>query len=146
MITPLSSTGLQKNKEMLEFRNALVDSYVAANKKYSYIRRINPLKLASIPGGFWHKATHGSGDKFMSGLREAIADEFVYREFDAGLGDYDTKDMFNADGSPVMVVPTKFVTQMANPNAISRDIMESFIFYYKAAVNFENMSKKSKRF
>ena len=89
-----------------------------------------------------HKVAHGSSG-IISGLREALSDEFHYREYDDVLGDYSSKDKFYADGSPVMVVPTRFRKMLDNPDQISRDLLSSFAMYYKSALNFSKMNEKT---
>lgn len=133
---------IESKPEVLAFRDALEAAYEAANSHYSYISRPNNLRLAQIPGGFMHKVAHGSSG-IISGLREALSDEFHYREYDDVLGDYSSKDKFYADGSPVMVVPTRFRKMLDNPDQISRDLLSSFAMYYKAALNFSKMNKKT---
>ena len=133
---------IESKPEVLAFRDALEASYEAANSHYGYISRPNNLRLAQIPGGFLHKVAHGSSG-IISGLREALSDEFHYREYDDVLGDYSSKDKFYADGSPVMVVPTRFRKMLDNPDQISRDLLSSFAMYYKAALNFSKMNEKT---
>ena len=122
------------------FLSALKDAYSKANSNYSYLKSASPLRLAQIPGGFLHKATHG--DNFLKGVGTALADQFAYRAYDEGYGDYETKGLFRADGSPLNFIETKFRSMLPQTDMISRDLLKSFALYYKASVNYKLMSER----
>ena len=131
---------LMSKKHNAEFRDALKNAYATANKNYSYLNNPSSLRLAQIPGGFLHKATHG--DTLLKGVGRALSDKFNYRPYEAGFGDYETRGSYRADGSPLNFIETKFRTMLDTPNMISRDLLGSFTMYYKGAVNYKLMTER----
>ena len=123
-----------------DFINSVRDAYKMLNKHYNYLENPNSLMLAQIPGGFLRRMV--SGDNILKGIKNAIADEFVYRSYDPGFGDYNTQGMFRADGSPTMFVPTRHRKLLDNPNEISRDLLGALALYARSAVNYSYMTKK----
>ena len=104
-----------------DFRDSIRSTYKMLNAKYSYIPNPNSLMLAQIPAGFLRRVT--AHDNILKGLKAAVSDLFAVKSYDTAFGDYDTRGLFRADGSPTMFIPTRYRTLLDNPNEISRDLL-----------------------
>jgi hypothetical protein len=134
---------LMKDSRSKAFYDKLKDAYEVANSNYSYIQNPSKYRLAQIPGTFLERIT--KGDTFLSGFREAMADQVRWMPYDNIDGDYDTAGLHRADGSKVRFVPTKYRTMLEDRDSISRDLLGSFAEYYRAAVHFREMSENAEK-
>jgi len=132
---------IQNSPAKKDFHDKLIAGYAKANANYDYIQRPSKYRLAQIPGKFFERMT--KGDRFMSGFASSMKDKIKWKAYDNMEGDYDTKGDYRIDGSKVRFVPTKYRTMLDDRDSISRDVLGAFAEYYKAAVNFKEMSKHS---
>jgi len=132
---------IQNSPAKKDFHDKLIAGYAKANANYDYIQHPSKYRLAQIPGKFLDRAIRG--DRFMSGFASAMKDKVKWKAYDNMEGDYDTKGDYRIDGSKVRFVPTKYRSMLEDRDSISRDVLGAFAEYYKAAVNFREMSKHS---
>lgn len=116
--------------------DALVDVMALANSKIGFLRYTNKYKLPQIEGGSWTQIR--SKDNFLKGIAYAAQDLYTVKDDDDR---YMIENAKRSDGSLVKLIPTRYIKMLDNPDAITNDVVGSFIQYYKMAVNYEKMSE-----
>lgn len=116
--------------------DALVDVMALANSKIGFLRYANKYKLPQIEGGSWTQIR--SKDNFLKGIAYAAQDLYTVKDDDDR---YMIENAKRSDGSLVKLIPTRYIKMLDNPDAITNDVVGSFIQYYKMAVNYEKMSE-----
>lgn len=116
--------------------DALVDVMALANSKIGFLRYANKYKLPQIEGGSWTQIR--SKDNFLKGIAYAAQDLYTVKDDDDR---YMIENAKRSDGSLVKLIPTRYIKMLDNPDAITNDVVGSFIHYYKMAVNYEKMSE-----
>lgn len=115
----------------------LNDVMQESNSYIPFLRNVNNGRLPQIEGGALTQIL--SKDNILKGLGYAAKDLVTVKEDDLSYN----KEMkaLEPDGSPVRLVPTRYLKKLDNPEALTNDIVGAVIAYYKMAVNFDEMSK-----
>lgn len=131
---------IKKDELAFDFYNEVLNGYKRANKKYTHLKNPSPYRLAQVTGSFLHKLTHG--DSVLKGIRGTLRDKFSYRSYEVGFGDQELHGKYRADGTPIKDVDVRYRTMLDQTDQISRDLLLGLAMYYKAALNFSELSKR----
>lgn len=116
--------------------DGLVDTMRKANEKPYFITHSRDFRLPQMEGGALTQIK--SQSSVFKGLAYAAKDIFTIKDDDV---QYNVDRALDPDGSKVMLVPTRYMRKLDNPEALTNDIVGSVIAYYEMASNYEEMSK-----
>lgn len=126
---------ITSNPKLKKLYDEIVELKKEADANIAFMQYSNPYKLAQIEGGAW--TIIQSQDTLLKGLKHLFVDKLTIRESDDR---YVKESMKRSDGSPVNLVPTRYMRMLDNPAEITRDVVGSMIKYYEMSVNYKVMS------
>lgn len=126
-----------KNKNLKDLYDKLNEVMQLSNTFLPFLRYVNNGRLPQIEGGALTQIL--SQDNILKGLGYAIQDIYTIKDDDTQYNQ--ASRALEPDGSPVRLIPTRYLKKLSNPEALTNDIVGSVIAYYKMAVNFDEMSK-----
>lgn len=116
--------------------DALLSTMEEANSFLPFMKNTNKGQMAQIEGGIYRQIAGSDG--VLNGIGHALLGGMEVREQDE---QYNINKALEPDGSPVRLVPTRYMKKLSNPNMITDDVVGSTILYYGMAVNHEEMTK-----
>lgn len=116
--------------------DALLSTMEEANSFLPFMKNTNKGQMAQIEGGIYRQIAGADG--VLNGLGHALLGGIEVREQDE---QYNINKALEPDGSPVRLVPTRYMKKLSNPNMITDDVVGATILYYGMAVNHEEMTK-----
>lgn len=127
---------VQNNPKLKALYDALLDTKKESNSYIYFARFLNPYLLPQIDGGAWN--TISRSDNVLKGLGLAALNAVTVQEKDEK---YNKSKALRSDGTAVKLVPTRYLTQLDNPDTITDDVVGSIIHFYGMAYNYKRMSE-----
>lgn len=127
---------ITNNKNLHKLYNQLIDLKIEADEEnLPFLKYANAFRLPQIEGGAYRIIV--SQDSLLKGLGYLYKDVVTLKDDDTSY----LRDVARrSDGSIVNLVPTRFIKQLEDPAAITRDTVGSYIKYYEMSVNYKVMS------
>lgn len=117
--------------------DALTSTIYEANTRYlPFVKNSNRFQMAQIEGGMYRQLAGASS--ILKGLGNIITQGVTVMDQDM---QYNVSKALEPDGTPVKLIPTRFMKKLDNPNTITDDLVGATILYYQMAVNYDEMSK-----
>lgn len=127
---------VQNNPKLKALYDAILDTKKESNSYIYFARFLNPYLLPQIDGGAWN--TISRSDNVLKGLGLAALNAVTVQEKDEK---YNKSKALRSDGTAVKLVPTRYLTQLDNPDTITDDVVGSIIHFYGMAYNYKRMSE-----
>lgn len=127
---------VQNNPKLKALYDAILDIKKESNSYIYFARFLNPYLLPQIDGGAWN--TISRSDNVLKGLGLAALNAVTVQEKDEK---YNKSKALRSDGTAVKLVPTRYLTQLDNPDTITDDVVGSIIHFYGMAYNYKRMSE-----
>ena len=127
---------VQNNPKLKVLYDAILDTKKESNSYIYFARFLNPYLLPQIDGGAWN--TISRSDNVLKGLGLAALNAVTVQEKDEK---YNKSKALRSDGTAVKLVPTRYLTQLDNPDTITDDVVGSIIHFYGMAYNYKRMSE-----
>lgn len=127
---------IQNNPKLKALYDAILDIKKESNSYIYFARFLNPYLLPQIDGGAWN--TISRSDNVLKGLGLAALNAVTVQEKDEK---YNKSKALRSDGTAVKLVPTRYLTQLDNPDTITDDVVGSIIHFYGMAYNYKRMSE-----
>lgn len=117
--------------------DGLISTMFEANTRYlPFAKNSNMFQMSQIEGGMYRQLAGASS--ILKGLGNIITQGVTVMDQDM---QYNVSKALEPDGTPVKLIPTRFMKKLDNPNTITDDIVGATILYYEMAVNYDEMSK-----
>lgn len=122
--------------EIKALYDSLRESMAAANRRISFFETFRDGRLPQISGRMM--AVLARADDKFAALKYVVKDSFMVKDDDT---DYVEEYQYRNDGTPIKLIPTRFIRQLDNPAMITSDVIGSVIQYIEMSMNYQNMSE-----
>ena len=126
---------IQNNPTIKALYDALTEAMRDANNRISFFETNRDGRLPQISGRMM--ATLARADNKFEALKYIVKDSFMVKDDDV---DYVEEYQYRNDGTPIKLVPTRFIKQLDNPAMITSDVVGSVIQFIEMSRNYQNMS------
>ena len=126
---------IQNNPTIKALYDALTEAMRDANNRISFFETNRDGRLPQISGRMM--ATLARADNKFEALKYMVKDSFMVKDDDV---DYVEEYQYRNDGTPIKLIPTRFIKQLDNPAMITSDVVGSVIQFIEMSRNYQNMS------
>ena len=126
---------IESRPEVKALYDALVEAMEESNRRISFFETMRKGKLPQISGRFM--TIMSRADNKFEALKYYVKDTFSVKDDDT---DYVEDFEYRNDGSPIKLIPTRFIRMLDDPSKITSDVVGSVIQYIEMSRNYQNMS------
>lgn len=126
---------VMRNEKAKQMYDKVLSTMEEANNKLHFQKRPNKFKLPQIEGGLMN--TLKEQDGIFNKVKTLVKDAVNVKPDDDR---YNINKAIRPDGSPIEMVPTRYMKMLENPALLTDDLVGSVIKYFEMADNFQKMN------